>query len=185
MRFSKLITSILALVYSGFAIAGNMVLSWTPATQNTDGSAYTNAAGYTIVYGTGPTALTQSIAVNNPSVTSFTIPNLNNGTWYAAVESRSTSGAESANSNVVSKAVLDPPPPPPNLPMPPVVSVSARNVYSVVKRVDGFILLVVGTVPAGTQCDPTQFVNGKYAVPRAAVTWTGGVQPDVVVADCN
>jgi hypothetical protein len=55
----------------------------------------------------------------------------------------------------------------------------------VIKTKNRFVLLPVGTVPANTPCDTTQSVNGHYAVPRDAVTWSGTVEPDVVVAQCG
>lgn len=81
------------------------VLSWTAPTSNTDGSTLTNLAGYRISYGTNASALSQTIQVANPSVTTYNIDNLAPGTYYFAVRAYTSSGTESANSNVQSKTV--------------------------------------------------------------------------------
>ena len=80
-------------------------LSWTPPTQNTDGSALTNLAGYRISYGTSPTALTQRVQVANVGITRYTIDNLSPGTYYFAVSAYASNGTESENSNVATKIV--------------------------------------------------------------------------------
>jgi hypothetical protein len=96
---------------SAFAIAVNQTatssasLSWTPPTQNTDGSTLTNLAGYRLYYGTSATALTQSIQIANPSVSTYVIDGLAPTTYYFAVRAYTSDGAESANSNVASKTL--------------------------------------------------------------------------------
>jgi hypothetical protein len=84
---------------------GAATLSWTPPTQNTDGSALTNLAGYRIHYGTSASMLTHSIQIANPGLTSYVIENLSPGTYYFAVRAYTSSGAESDNSNIASKVV--------------------------------------------------------------------------------
>lgn len=87
------------------AAAGSATLSWTPPTENTDGTALTDLAGYRIVYGTSASALSQMIEVPNPSVSSYVVEQLSPATWYFAVRAYTTSGEESANSNVASKTL--------------------------------------------------------------------------------
>jgi hypothetical protein len=84
---------------------GGATLSWTPPTSNTDGTALTNLAGYRIAYGTSSTALTQTIQVANPGLSSYTLSNLAPGTYYFAVRAYTSSGTESNNSNVQAKTV--------------------------------------------------------------------------------
>lgn len=84
---------------------GGAALNWTPPTENTDGTALTNLAGYRIAYGTSATAMTQTVQVANPGVTSYTLDNLTPGTYYFSVRAYTANGTESANSNVSSKVV--------------------------------------------------------------------------------
>lgn len=93
--------------YYGTTIAprGTAPLSWTPPTQNIDGSSLTNLAGYRIHYGTSPTAMTQTIQVANPGLRSYTVSNLASGTYYFAVRAYTSAGSESVLSNVESKTI--------------------------------------------------------------------------------
>jgi hypothetical protein len=84
---------------------GAASLMWTPPTQNTDGTTLTNLAGYRIVYGTAATQLTQTIQVTNAGMSSYVVENLAPGTYYFAIRAYTSSGAESADSNVVAKVV--------------------------------------------------------------------------------
>ena len=96
---------------SSFAIAvtavanGRATLSWTAPTENTDGSALSNLAGYRIRYGTSATSLTQTIVIDNASVTTYVVENLSPATWYFAVTAVNSQGAESTNSNVANKQI--------------------------------------------------------------------------------
>ena len=94
-----------------FAIAVNQVsfgsaaLSWSPPSQNTDGSVLTDLTGYRIYYGTTPSALTQTIQVNGAGISSYIVDNLAPATYYFAVRAYTSNGTESASSNTASKAV--------------------------------------------------------------------------------
>jgi hypothetical protein len=81
-------------------------LSWTPPTQNTDGTPLTDLAGYTIYYGTDQGALTQTVQLASPSATSYVVANLSPGTYYFAVAAYSSDGAHSTQSLVGSKTIL-------------------------------------------------------------------------------
>lgn len=85
--------------------AGSATLSWTPPTQNTDGTSLNNLAGYRISYGTSPTALTQTVQVANPSVSTYVLDGLSPATYYFAVRAYTSAGTESTSSNVASKVV--------------------------------------------------------------------------------
>ena len=84
---------------------GTATLSWTAPTTNTDGSALTNLAGYTIEYGTSASSLSQSVNISSPGTTTYTLRGLTAGTWYFAIVSDTTSGSQSQLSNVVSAAI--------------------------------------------------------------------------------
>jgi hypothetical protein len=87
------------------ASSGAATLSWTPPTTNTDGSTLTTLAGYRIAFGASAAALTQTIQLPNAGLSSYVVENLAPGTYYFAVRAYTSSGAESANSNVVTKVV--------------------------------------------------------------------------------
>jgi Putative Ig domain len=84
---------------------GAATLSWTPPTQNSDGSTLSNLAGYRIIYGRSADALDRSISVTNPSVSSYVVENLSAGTWYFAVSAVNAEGVASDATNVASKAI--------------------------------------------------------------------------------
>jgi hypothetical protein len=85
---------------------GSATLSWTPPTQNTDGSALTSLAGYRVYYGTSATALTSTIQLTNPGLTRYVVSDLSAGTYYFAIAAYNSTGTESAMSNVGSKSIL-------------------------------------------------------------------------------
>ena len=85
--------------------AGAATLNWHPPTDNTNGTAITNLAGYTIEYGTSASNLTSSVKVANPGVTSYVIENLTAGTYYFGIKAYNSSGESSAVSSVVSKTI--------------------------------------------------------------------------------
>jgi hypothetical protein len=76
-----------------------------PPTQNSDGSALTDLAGYTVYYGTSPANLTQSVKISNPGLTAYTMTDLPSGTWYFAVTSYSSSGVESIRTGTISTTI--------------------------------------------------------------------------------
>jgi hypothetical protein len=85
--------------------SGSAVVSWTAPTQNTDGSALTNLAGFRILYGTSPTSLNQTVELANPSLSTYTVSGLASGTWYFAVKAYNSAGGESSQSNSASKTI--------------------------------------------------------------------------------
>jgi len=84
---------------------GSATVSWSAPTQNTDGSALTNLAGFNISYGTSATNLNQSVQIANPGLTTYALGNLAPGTWYFAVNAYTAAGAESAISSIASKTI--------------------------------------------------------------------------------
>ena len=84
---------------------GAATLSWLPPTQNTDGSVLSNLSGYRIHYGTSPTALNQTITLNNAGLTTYVIENLSPATYYFGIKSLTSSGGASALSKTVSKTI--------------------------------------------------------------------------------
>ena len=52
---------------------GSVTLSWTAPTENTNGTALTDLAGYWIYYGTSANALTKSTKVSNPGLATYVL----------------------------------------------------------------------------------------------------------------
>lgn len=174
------------------ATAGKMRLSWTPPTQNTDGTALTDLGGYVIQYGTAAGALTQTINLAVPGANTFDVTGLTAGTWFAAITaatvgcfpSTTVTCHTSVQSNVTSKAVtttpggnlpqlsvvLDPytvPKPPTN------VTASDPTAFEIKPNSAGTLVATrVGTVPVGTRCYDEQRIAAGVAyngVPIALV----------------
>jgi hypothetical protein len=85
---------------------GAATLSWTSPTQNTDGSAVSNLAGYRIYHGTSANNLNAMIQVSNPGITLYVVDSLPAGAHYFSITAYNTSGAESDRSAVASKTIM-------------------------------------------------------------------------------
>lgn len=83
---------------------GAAILTWTPPTQNTDGSSLTNLAGYRIHYGSSSSALVNSVQLAGP-LTRHVLYGLPAGTHYFGVRVYTSAGTESDLSNVEPKVV--------------------------------------------------------------------------------
>lgn len=179
---------LLLTLLSAAAVAGSLTVSWTPPTQNTDGSAIpatgTGALASTRVewgtcsFGSFSTKLGETV-VSMPS-TSTTVLNLTDGQLYCfRAYARNTSGVESAASAVASKTVPVPVPP---TPQPPTLVTIATVAYEVAPN--GTRLgKSVGSVPLGTACG-ARFITGYYEVPRSSVTLYRTPRSSLVVARC-
>jgi hypothetical protein len=86
-------------------VIGSAELTWTAPTQNEDGSALTNLAGYKVFYGNSPGALTKVLDVVGAGVTSAVIEGLAAGTWYFSISSYTNTGVESAPTGTVYKTI--------------------------------------------------------------------------------
>jgi hypothetical protein len=87
------------------AASGSATLSWTPVTQNTDGTLLTDLAGYHVHYGTSATVMGTVVVLAEPNQTSYVVTALSSGTWYFAVAAYTTSGVEGELSNVATKTI--------------------------------------------------------------------------------
>jgi hypothetical protein len=81
------------------------MLSWTPPTTNTDGSALTDLAGYKIYWGPSAGNYTNSVTLNNPGLSEYVVSQLTAGTWYFAASAINSGSVESVLSNAVSKTI--------------------------------------------------------------------------------
>jgi hypothetical protein len=84
------------------AANGSATLSWMPPTQNADGSALTNLAGYRIYYGTNPATLSQTVELKNPGLSRYLVENLSPATWHFAMKAFNSKSEDSALIGVVS-----------------------------------------------------------------------------------
>lgn len=186
-----LLLSLLVLLFVSMPTwATNLTVTCTPTMTNTDGTAIPTTATITYnLYGAQqgvplllltPTPLTSCSSLRQ---------NVNVGiNCYAYTEI--VGGQESAQTASVCKTVAPPIPTPPALPTITVsVPTAANTIYTLAKSPDMLVLLPAGTVPAGTQCDPSQSItqNGSTfnIVPHAAVTWTGTVKTLAAFAKCS
>ena len=104
----KYVMTLILLLASSAAMAGQAVATWTTPTTYTDMSALpaSQIASYNVYYGTtsgGPYTNVVNISGANNSTT---IANLAVGTWYFVATVVSTNGLESAYSNQASKVIL-------------------------------------------------------------------------------
>lgn len=88
------------------AATGSATLSWTPPTENTDGSPLDDLAGYSVYWGTSPGDYTASASIDNPGISTYVVDNLIPGTtYYFALKARNLAGVESSFSNEASAIV--------------------------------------------------------------------------------
>jgi hypothetical protein len=98
-------SSVSAPQVSGKDTAGSATLSWEAPTTTTNGSALTDLSGYRIYYGLDAQDLSETINLATVGMQTYVIDNLASGTWYFAIKAVTSTGIESALSNVVSKTI--------------------------------------------------------------------------------
>jgi hypothetical protein len=84
---------------------GSVTLNWTPPTQNEDGTQLTNLAAYRIMWSRDGGAFSNSVRINNPSVTRYVVENLTPGNYEFAATAINGAGVESRFSNTIFKTV--------------------------------------------------------------------------------
>lgn len=84
---------------------GSATLSWTPPTENEDGSTLSNLAGYKIYYGVNQGSYPNQVTIDNPGITTYVVENLSPNTYFFVSTAFNSSGVESDYSNVASKTV--------------------------------------------------------------------------------
>ena len=84
---------------------GSATLSWTPPTQNTDGSPLTDLAGYKFYWGTTPGIYPNMVMTNNPGITIYVIENLEPGTYEFVATAFNAAGVDSAYSGTSTKTI--------------------------------------------------------------------------------
>ena len=84
---------------------GSVELTWTAPTLNEDGTALTDLDGYFIYWGTTLGVYTESVRIDNESLTTYVIENLDPGTYYFVATAFNTAGEESQYSGVLTQVV--------------------------------------------------------------------------------
>lgn len=184
---SRTLTSIgvdmrLTLTCTGPSGPDSVTLSWTPPTTNTDGSALTDLAGFTIYRGT-TTTLAPIQDVANSGVATVVLPSQPAGTLFYAVTAYKNGGnpvrkIESAFSNVASKIVGAPgatatagididvipaPSPPTN------VLASDPQAYQIRPNSTGTLVATrIGLVAPGTACESETIRVGTVTYTRVS-----------------
>ena len=173
---------------------GSAAVSWVAPTLNTDGSPYTNAAGFKVFWATTSAGVPSATAVvlNNPATLNYNVTGLAAGTWYFGVKAFNTAGVDSDMSNLGTKTVAIASASASDSvavstkPMPPVVTV-AQTAYEVRKFWIFSSLKEIGTIDLGVSCSEPIFVKRGteyWTVPKDAVTVTGTPRTNVFVAKC-
>lgn len=180
---------VLIALIPGLVFAETANVSWTNATLNEDGTPIPETgdnalATTTVKYSecvAGDLGGTILDATVNFPLEAVEIFGLTQGEWCFRAYHTNNAGVSSADSNLSVKTIL----PPPATPQPPVITAVQITVFTIIKQIDRFVFLPVGTVPEGTECVRTMSINEYNVVPREAVTWSGSVRPAVVVARCG
>jgi hypothetical protein len=74
---------------------GNITLSWVAPSENSDGSALVDLAGYTIHYGKRSGSYDTEIRIDNPSVTTYVVDQFSPDTYYFATTAFNSQGVDS------------------------------------------------------------------------------------------
>jgi hypothetical protein len=83
---------------------GSALVSWTPPTENTDGSWLgDDLAGYRIYYGNSPDNYDNSVTIANPGLSSFQVDGLVASDTYFVMTAVNRAGIESSYSEEVLK----------------------------------------------------------------------------------
>jgi len=177
------------------AAGGWADLTWTPPTQNTDGTPLTDLADYRVAYGTTPTNLATTVTVPVPA-SGYGVTGLAAGPWYFTVSACNVPGVCSIPAGPVTKTVAVPagvatatvtintvPKPPTGL------VVTQSMAYEIKDNPNGVMLgRNVGTVPLGTACGDAVVVQSwganYHSVPRASVIFSKAPKSVTVVAVC-
>lgn len=153
--------------------AEETTLTWSNPVLNEDGTVLTDLAGIRLWMLVGETT--------DPTQTSYVLPGLKPAD-YLFIATAYTTGPPSVESKISNTAAKTS-----------AGWVVQNIVVKIVSKIPGkFLLLGVGTVPLGTDCDVTQEVNGHYVVQLDDVLWSDPARnagtaplPQVVVAQCG
>ncbi len=80
-------------------------LSWTPPTENTDGTPLLDLSGHKIYIRPAEGSYTELIDLSNPALTTYVVDNLAPGTYFFVITAYNSAGRDSEASSVVSKTI--------------------------------------------------------------------------------
>ena len=80
--------------------SASVTLSWTPPTENEDGSLLTDLTGYYIYFGDTENDYPFMVHIDNPGISTYVVENLSPKTYYFVATSYNSRGAESQLSNM-------------------------------------------------------------------------------------
>ena len=163
----RILLALLTLLAATLAHAGSVPLTWEAPTTNCDGTPIGALSRYELRWGQS------KLDLSDPSAVTHTVTKLAPGDWWFNLAAVNTEGT-SSEFVTVKKTIA-----------PEEFVTTTTTAYTIIQRRDRIVLLPVGTVALGTQCDALTTVNGKHAVPRASVTWSGTVKPEIVLGDCG
>lgn len=148
------------------ATLGQVTLTWKAPTQNTDGSALTDLAGYKIYRSTTLATLGDSFVQVAAGISTYIVEGLSNATYYFGVKAFNSKGIDSAMSNSASKVVsgataaaswtqsvalaVTPAPAAPEL-----LTVGTVVYRQMIGNLNQTTLFEIGTVALGRKCTPT------------------------------
>jgi hypothetical protein len=84
---------------------GSALVSWTPPTQNSDGSTLEDLAGYRIYYENSPGNYDNSVTIANPGLSSYQVDSLAASDTYFVMTAVNTVGIESSYSEEIYKRI--------------------------------------------------------------------------------
>jgi hypothetical protein len=74
---------------------GQLTVTWSPPTRNTDGTPLKNLAGYTLLFGTASKTYSTAISIDDPTATRYVVGGLSPGTYYFALSAINSTGRHS------------------------------------------------------------------------------------------
>jgi hypothetical protein len=179
----KYLLLLLALIAAP-AFATNLTLTWVAPTTYADGTTPI-PAGTAIAYNVYGANQGSTLALlTTTPITGLTNvrSNVNPGTICYAVTAI-INAVESAQTSPVCVTVPQAPGAPGGLTVTP--TTSSTIAYMLVPGKDTYGVLIVGSVPLGTPCLVGEPVLNYFVVPSASVTFTTGIKPPVVIANCS
>ena len=168
---------VLVCIWAASSKADSVTVSWTPPTQNTDGTPLTNLAGYRVLYGTSASSLTQTVQTPQ-NVSRTVIDGLAPGQWFFGVTAFTSSGVESALSNIASKTIAA---------APKMLVTVGGPVFVASPDWTHFgwkLGAEAGTIAARQKCDVTRKIGDDFYRVTSPIVWKAG-KKNYVVAKCG